>query len=43
MNELSTVGPIPAMLGTCTFLVPAHPGSPGHSPGGLKTIVVVVV
>jgi len=26
-----------------TFLVPAHPGSPGHSPGGRKMVVVVVV
>ena len=25
------------------FLVLAHPGSPGHSPGGHKTVVVVVV
>jgi len=26
-----------------TFLVPTHPGSPGHSPGGRETVVVVVV
>jgi len=26
-----------------TFLVPAHPGSPGHGLGGRKTVVVVVV
>jgi len=26
-----------------TFLVPAHPGSPGHSSGGHETVVVVVV
>jgi len=26
-----------------TFLVPAHPGSPGRSPGGRKPVVVVVV
>jgi len=26
-----------------TFLVPAHPGSPGQSPGGHKMVVVVVV
>ena len=26
-----------------TFLVPAHPGSPGQSPGDRKTVVVVVV
>ena len=26
-----------------TFLVPANPGSPGHSPGGRKKVVVVVV
>jgi len=26
-----------------TFLIPAHPGSSGHSPGGHKTVVVVVV
>jgi len=26
-----------------TFLVPAHPGSPGQSLGGRKTVVVVVV
>jgi len=25
-----------------TFLVPAHPGSPGHSPGGRKMVVVVM-
>ena len=24
------------------FLVQAHPGIPGHSPGGRKTVVVVV-
>jgi len=23
-----------------TFLVPAHPGSPGQSPGGRKTVVM---
>ena len=26
-----------------TFLVPAHPASPGQSPGDRKTVVVVVV
>ena len=26
-----------------TFLVPAHPGRPGHSPGDRKTVVVIVV
>ena len=26
-----------------TFLVTAHSGSPGHSPGGRKTVVVVVI
>jgi len=26
-----------------TLLVPAHPGSPGQSPGGRKTVVVEVV
>jgi len=26
-----------------TFLIPAHPGSPGQIPGGRKTVVVVVV
>ena len=26
-----------------TFLVPAHPGSTRHSPGGRKTVEVVVV
>ena len=26
-----------------TFLVLAHPGSPGHSPEGRKMVVVVVV
>ena len=26
-----------------TFLILAHPGSPGHSPGGRKMVVVVVV
>jgi len=26
-----------------TFLVPAHPGSPGHSSGGRKMVVVVVI
>ena len=26
-----------------TFLVPAHPDSPGQSPGGHKMVVVVVV
>jgi len=24
-------------------MVPAHPGSPGHSPGGRKMVVVVVI
>ena len=32
------------VLPSCfTFLVPAHPGSPEHSPWGRKTVVVVVV
>jgi len=26
-----------------TFLVPAYPGGPGHSPWGRETVVVVVV
>ena len=26
-----------------TFLIPAHPGSPGHRPVGRKMVVVVVV
>jgi len=26
-----------------TFLVLAHPGSPGHSPGGCKTVAVAVI
>ena len=30
-------------LPSFTFLVPAHPDSPGQSPGGRKKVVVVVV
>jgi len=41
--SLARVNPDWFYLPGLTFLVPAHPGSPGHSPGGHKTVVVVVV
>jgi len=40
---LAPVNPDCFYLPGFTFLVPAHPGSSGHSPWGRKTVVVVVV
>jgi len=36
-------GTLQEHYGAFTFLVPAHQGSPGQSPGGCKMVVVVVV
>ena len=41
--SLAPVNPDWFYLPDFTFLVTADPGSPGHSPGGCKTVVVVVV
>jgi len=41
--SLAPVNPDWFYLPGFTFLVPAHPGSPGQSQGGHKTVVVVVV
>ena len=40
--SLAPVNPDWLYLPGFTFLLPAHPGSPGHSPGGCKKVVVVV-
>ena len=40
---LAPVNPDWFYLPGFTFLVPTHPGSPGHSPGSHKMVVVVVV
>jgi len=41
--SLAPVNPDWFYLPGLTFLVPAHPGSPGHSPGGRKRVVEAVV
>ena len=41
--SLAPVNPDWLYLPAFIFLVLAHPASPGHSPGGRKTVVVVVV
>jgi len=41
--SLAPVNPDWFYLPGFTFLVPAHPGSPGHSPRGRKMVVVVAV
>jgi len=41
--SLAPVNPDWFYLPGFTFLVLAHPGNPGHSPGGCKMVVVVVV
>ena len=35
--------PLPLTISCCSKCRLAHPGSPGHSPGGRETVVVVVV
>jgi len=41
--SLAPVNPYRFYLPGFTFLVPAHPGSPGHSPGGGKMVAVVSI
>jgi len=43
LNALAAVNPDWSYVPGYTFLVPAHPGSSAQSPGGRKTVVVVVV
>jgi len=40
--SLAPVNPDWFYLPGFTFLVPAHPGNPRQSPGGCKTVIVVV-
>jgi len=40
---LAPVNPDCVFFPVFTFLAPAHPGSPRHSPGGRKMVVVVEV
>ena len=42
-HYLAPVNPDWLYLTGFTFLVPAHPGSPGRSPGDLKTIVIYLL